>query len=446
MGGVADALPWCVVATPETPITTPTSHGTAPVRRFRRFRIEVIDGPAIGQTWSAEAETCTIGSHHSNGLVLADPTVSRFHCEVTASGGRFRVRDLGSRNGTSAGDVTIADGLVGPGAALSLGHSRLRIAADEREGAVPASAAARFGGLVGSSTVMRELFARLERAAGSDATVLIQGETGTGKEGAAAALHAASARAAEPFVAIDCGAIPATLFEAELFGSEAGAYTGATQRRTGAFEEASGGTLFLDEVGELAPELQAKLLRAIETRRIRRLGARAELECDVRIIAATNRDLRERVNSGAFRADLYYRLAVLHVALPPLREHLADLPELVAHLLERLAAPPGVASALVSPEHVALLARCEWAGNVRELRNYLEQAIVFGVTAPAPAGDDDAASYEAARKLALDRFERDYVAQLLRQANGNVGDAARLAGVNRAYLYRLIRRHRPPGN
>ena len=442
MGGAARALQAVEVITPETRITAPAKPSQT-LRTFRRFRIDVIDGAATGHTWTADDETCTIGSHQANGLVLADPTVSRFHCEVTAVDGRFRVRDLGSRNGTMAGDVTIVDGLVGPGATLSLGHSRVRIAADEREGTVQASATAMFGGLVGSSRIMRELFARLERAAASEATVLIEGETGTGKEGAAAALHAASTRASGPFVAIDCGAIPATLFEAELFGSEAGAYTGATQRRTGAFEEASGGTLFLDEIGELAQEVQAKLLRAIETRRIRRLGARIEIECDVRIIAATNRDLRERVNSGAFRADLYYRLAVLRIALPALRERLSDLPELVAHLLERLAAPADVIAALLQPDQLSALARCHWPGNVRELRNHLEQAIVFGVSAP-PATSGEM-SYDASRKLALERFERDYVEQLLRQADGNVADAARLAGVNRAYLYRLIRRHRAPG-
>jgi two-component system, NtrC family, response regulator GlrR len=358
------------VAKPDEPQHTAPATPKGPERRFRCFVLEVIGGPSDRTKWSETGERCTIGSHPSNDLIVQDPTVSRFHCEITAAGGRFRVRDLGSRNGTAAGDVTIADGFVGPGAVLAIGNSRVRITAEDRDAAVPAlPPGAAFGGLVGSSVAMREAFARLERAAASDATVLLQGETGTGKEGAAAALHASGARAQGPFVAIDCGAIPPTLFEAELFGSEPGAYTGSTGRRIGAFEEASGGTLFLDEVGELASEVQAKLLRALETRQIRRLG---------------------------------------------------------------------------SPEHVASLARSEWPGNVRELRNHLEECLVFGV-APDRAAAELAAediAYEPARKRALEKFESEYVEQLLRRAGGNVAEAAKLAGVNRAYLYRLIQRHR----
>ena len=200
-----------------------------------------------------------------------------------------------------------------------------------------------FGALIGESAAMREVFSQLEKIAASDATVLIEGETGTGKEGAAEAIHDAGARAARPFVVLDCSAIPANLLESELFGHEAGAFTGAVERRIGAFEQASTGTLFLDEIGESpGRQLQPKLLRALESREIRRVGGHDPVRCDLRIIAATNRDLRAEVNRGTFRADLYYRLAVVRIALPPLRERVGDIPVLAAHLLARIGASPAI--------------------------------------------------------------------------------------------------------
>jgi DNA-binding NtrC family response regulator len=297
---------------------------------------------------------------------------------------------------------------------------------------------------------MREVFRRLELAAVSDATVLLEGETGTGKEGAAVGIHETSARADGPLVVVDCGAIPANLIESELFGHEPGAFTGAGGRRIGAFEEASGGTLFLDEIGELAPALQPTLLRALESRTIKRVGASKPIACDVRVVAATNRDLRAEVNDGQFRADLYYRLAVVRVNLPPLRERTGDLPLLVDHLLERLGVGPDDRASLSSDEFLAGLERANWLGNVRELRNHLEQCLVLQTTElPEPAPDSPEAGsvdlsrpYDEVRRLAIAGFERAYVAALLDAHGGDVSAAARAAGINRAYLYRLIKRHR----
>ncbi len=433
---------------PEPPVVTRPTEGVAR-RAIRRFRVTVTSGPGSGGTWSAAAERCAIGSHPSNDLMIDDPTVSRFHCELVIAGAVVRVRDLGSRNGTLVAGIGITEATVPGGTTLVLGHSQVRIDVDTAHTEISASEHTSFGSLVGGSPRMREVFSQLEKVAASDATVLIEGETGTGKEGVAESIHEESNRARAPFVVVDCGAIPANLLESELFGHEAGAFTGATDRRIGAFEQASGGTLFLDEIGELPIELQPKLLRALEAREIRRVGGRNTIECDLRIVAATNRDLRAEVNRGTFRADLYYRLAVVKIELPALRERPGDIPLLVDHLLRKIKAPIALHAMLTAPDFVAELATAQWTGNVRELRNHLEQCVVFeerrspgGLATPHPASQVDASlPYEVARRQAIDNFERAYVTGLLDRTKDNVAAAARAAGVNRAYLHRLLRRH-----
>jgi pSer/pThr/pTyr-binding forkhead associated (FHA) protein len=293
-------------------VTRPTSAANR--RAVRRFSVTVTTGPSSGKAWAELAERCAIGSHPSNDLIVDDPTVSRFHCELSIADGRVRVRDLGSRNAVVTGSATLVDGSIAGGTTLVLGNTKLRVDIDDGSTDVELSERDSFGPLVGKSAVMRELFAQLDKVAPTEATVLIEGETGTGKEGVAEAIHDASPRARAPFVVVDCGAIPAALLESELFGHEAGAFTGAGERRIGAFEEASGGTLFLDEIGELPQDLQPKLLRALESREIRRVGGRGTIRCDLRILAATNRDLRNEVNRQRFRPDLYYRLAVARSA------------------------------------------------------------------------------------------------------------------------------------
>jgi DNA-binding NtrC family response regulator len=297
---------------------------------------------------------------------------------------------------------------------------------------------------------MREVFSQLEKIAATDATVLIEGETGTGKEGAAEALHDAGARSAKPFVVVDCGSIPSNLLESELFGHEAGAFTGATERRIGAFEQASGGTLFLDEIGELSADLQPKLLRALESHEIRRIGSPQSIRCDLRIIAATNRDLRAEVNRGSFRADLYYRLAVVRVLLPALRERPGDVRGLVEHFLARMHASAETIAVLTAPEFLNALAAAPWRAMSASSATTSSSAMVFGEcrlpnapAVPHPASTiDPALSYELARRQALDAFEIAYLTSLLARAGGNVAAAARDAGLNRAYLYRLLQRHR----
>jgi two-component system, NtrC family, response regulator GlrR len=414
-------------------------------------RLVVIDGPDRDAAWTITAERCSIGGHASNPVRLADPTVSRFHCELVVDDRGVRVRDLDSRNGTILDGTRVVEAHVRDGSVLILGATWLRL-----ELGCPAAACAgpaSFGSLVGTAPGMRAAFAALAQSAPTDATVLLLGETGTGKEEAAAALHAASRRANGPFVVVDCGALPRELLLSELFGHEKGAFTGATERRHGAFAAAAGGTVFLDEIGELPLDLQPQLLRVLERREIRMLGSARHAPIDVRVVAATNRDLRAEVNAERFRADLYYRLAVVTVRLPPLRERPADLPPLVRELLVRLGAGAATIERLLDDELLAAVRRGAWTGNVRELRNYLERCLVFGRALPVSARDGDlpvanpldptdpAQPYAMARRAALDRFERGYVHALLARHGGRVQDAATAAGLGRVQLWRLARKH-----
>jgi two-component system, NtrC family, response regulator GlrR len=421
-----------------------------------RFQLQVMEGPSTGHVWESTADRCSIGSHPSNDLVIDDPTVSRFHCEIRSEVRGPRVRDLESKNGTIVDGVDVLEGYLRPGSILRLGHTSVRFDPSTQQNRMPLSSLTQFGSLVGTSLPMRTAFSLLERAAPSDATVLLEGETGTGKEGAAEAIHQASSRRDRPFLVVDCGAIPANLLESELFGHEKGSFTGAHERRIGAFEEASGGTIFLDEVGEMPPDLQPKLLRVLERREVKRVGANKPIAIDVRVIAATNRDLRADVNAGRFRADLYFRLAVVKIPLPPLRDRPEDLPYLLSALLTRLGADPMAALNLRTNDFIESLKRAAWPGNVRELRNYIERCLVF--QEPLPLGDspstppalstsrppsaiDSRISYAEARRLALADFEKQYLTDLLARHQGRVSQAARDAGIDRVYLHRLLRRH-----
>jgi two-component system response regulator GlrR len=324
---------------------------------------------------------------------------------------------------------------------VQVGRTTLRFGAAPAPPRPALSPSSVFGGLVGESAAMRAAFAVLERAAASTATVLLEGETGTGKGEAALALHNAGPRKDRPFMVVDCGTIPEHLFESELFGNERGAFTGADAQRAGAFETAGGGTVFLDEVGELPLGVQPKLLRALEERQIRRLGSPQMRPIDVRVIAATNRDLRAAVNDGSFRADLYYRLAVVRVRLAPLRERPEDLTPLAVRLLAGLGATEEQRATLSSPAFMATLRRNPWRGNVRELRNYLESCLVLEQSAIADepwAPSGPLAPFQAARGRALAHFERQYLEALMAQHEGKVAAAAETAGLSRVYLYRLL--------
>jgi DNA-binding NtrC family response regulator len=415
---------------------------------FRGFLLTVIDGPRAAVTWSAEGDRCSIGAHDSNDLVVQEDTVSRFHCEVVMSAEGARVRDLGSLNGTVVDGVKVVEGFLRERSVIRLGATAIRFQYRGDVQHVARSHATSFGGMMGGSPAMRATFALLERAAGSTATVLLEGETGTGKGRAAEAIHRESARRAKPFETLDCAAIPPTLLESELFGHDKGAFTGAASARAGVVEHADGGTLFLDEIGEMPLDLQPKLLRVLENRELRRVGSNQRRSVDVRVVAATNRDLRAEVNAGRFRADLYYRLAVLRITIPPLRERPEDLPSLVDTILASLGASASEAAPLRTPELHARLARAAWPGNVRELRNWVERSLVFHdarnleeAGEPPPESSGPELPFIAAREQALRAWEKTYLEALLRDHGAKMSRAAEAAGIDRVYLYRLLKRH-----
>jgi two-component system response regulator GlrR len=301
-------------------------------------------------------------------------------------------------------------------------------------------------GLITRSSTMEDLLSQARRVAASDASVCIFGASGTGKELLARAIHKASPRAEAPFVAVNCGAIPEGLLESELFGHKKGSFTGAVSDRRGLFQAAQGGTLFLDEIGDMPLPLQVKLLRALEERKIRPVGSHESFDVDVRVIAATHRKLEERIASGEFREDLYYRLNVVKLYIPALAERREDIPLLASHFLTRLAERYRRGRLALSPEATQLLVSAPWPGNVRQLLNVIEQAVALATTEVIPeslvrqaldAGDTTLTPLDEARKA----FERDYLVRILKITGGNVTTAARLAGRNRTEFYRLLERH-----
>jgi len=396
-----------------------------------------------------------LGSYPSNDLVLSDPLVSRFHCRLARGNSGWTMSDNGSLNGTRLDGVRVRDAdLPLPDCHIELGDSvvRVRELGPGAVASVPQSSS--FGELYGESLLMRRLFGVLEKVSGSDATVLLEGESGTGKELVATELERRGPRAERPFLIVDCGAISPNLIESELFGHAKGAFTGADRRRIGAFEAADGGTIFLDEIGEMPLDMQPKLLRAIEAREIRRAGENEPRKIDVRVIAATNRRLESEVNRGGFREDLYFRLSVVTVRIPPLRKRLGDLPLLVRVLLRSMNAED--ATHLFTPEVIADMQRHDWPGNVRELRNYVERTVVLEQAAPAserrplstsppaksaPAPVDLSVPFKVAKEKVISEFEQRYLAALIEDAGGNISKAARQARMDRMYLYRLLQRY-----
>jgi DNA-binding NtrC family response regulator len=395
-----------------------------------RFAVTAERGPDQGARAVSSGEELTVGTAQGNDLVVTDPAVSRHHLSLRVHERGLEVRDLGSTNGTFAGETEIAHGYLPDGARLTVGRTVLAVSFLGDEIAQPLADCERFEGLVGASPVMRRLFAQLERFAMSDSTVLITGESGTGKEVAAEALHARSARRDHPFVVVDCGALPRHLMESELFGHVRGAFTGADRNRTGAFAAAGGGTLFLDEIGEMARDLQSVLLRALESRRFRPVGSDHDVEVDVRILAATNRDLRTAVNERRFRSDLYFRLDVLRVELPPLRARGDDVDLLAEHFWRHFR--PGTSL----PDEVRRdLRAARWAGNVRELRNAVERAALLGAWEPTTS--QQLGPFAETKEEVVHSFEREYIERLLLHTRGNLTRAARIAKMSRSHL-RLV--------
>ncbi len=420
---------------------------TAELSKLRRCEVVVKKGAQKGLRAKLDDGALVIGSGPEADLRLEDSTVSGRHCELVARGEQVVVRDLGSRNGVLLDGVRVIEAVVEKGSELKLGTSLLVVEPGEAE--VLVSRTSSFGPLFGQSPAMRAVFAQLQSLADSNAPVLVEGETGTGKDVTAEALHQASSRADAPFVVFDCGAVAASLVEAELFGHEKGAFTGAEGAREGLAAAADGGTLVLDEIGELPLELQPKLLRLVEKGEVRRVGSTKSERFEVRIIACTNRSLKAEVAAGRFREDLYFRLSALRVRLPSLRERPDDLPGLVDHLFASTGAR--LRFEQLGENDRALLLAHRWPGNVRELRNTVERLRTFPTSALGTLLEtDDAAAnvptgglqpLSVARQEATDAFEVGYVRRVLAQAGGSVTEGAKLAGVSRQFLQRLIKKH-----
>jgi len=433
------------------PSSETVASKAAPAKRVAGARLRAVSGPGKDRGLSLTRATATVGRHATCDLALPDPRVSGVHLQVSVEGASIRVRDQQSTNGTWLGGARVRDLDVPIGTELLVGDTVLLVEADPSAQAQEEPRDEGFGALVGTSRAMRELFALLTRVASKDLTILLLGETGTGKEEVARAVHAASPRAAGPFTVVDCTALPESLADALLFGFERGSFTGASERRAGFFEAAQGGTLLLDEVGELAPALQAKFLRVLERREAVRVGSQTPLPLDVRVIAATNRDLRLEIERGRFREDLYFRLAGVRVTLPPLRERPEDIPLLCRTILARSGS-----EAMIEHEALGYLAEQTWPGNVRELANALHRGAAltddgiirrgdvsgegFGARADAAPPSQIVGTFAEAKEHTIARFERDYLAVLMRRCRGNLSRAAREADVARHHLRDLLKK------
>jgi DNA-binding NtrC family response regulator len=418
-------------------------------------RISAVSGPGSGRSLAMAQSIASAGRHATNDLVLNDPRVSGVHLELHRVGDRIHVRDSGSTNGTWFGPHRITEIELAEGAELIVGDTLLRVDIDGGASPAALSPDESFGELVGKSVVMRELFATLARVAPKNLSVLIHGETGTGKEEVARAIHARSPRSGRPFVVIDATSLPETLAESLLFGHEKGAFTGASERRIGYFEAASGGTAFIDEIGELPQGLQSKFLRVLERQEVTRVGGHEPVRVDVRVIAATHRDLRNEIEGGRFREDLFYRLAQIRMHLPPLRDRLEDIPILCRTLLPSIT---GERTVTIEPGALEHLQSQPWPGNIRELRNVLTRAAALAsedvIKRSDIAGEglgfrgtrvernalDLSGTFTEAKTRAIERFEAAYLAALMKRCAGNVSAASREGDVARHHLRDLLKK------
>jgi DNA-binding NtrC family response regulator len=462
-----------------------------PTLHLRRCILQTDDE---SQEWVFDKEEIRIGSMEDNDVVLADDTVSRYHCKIIQDDTGYVLVDNHSTNGTFINKVRVREGFLKPGCSLAVGQSLLKFNAREEEVQIVPSRATRCGNLIGGNAKMREIYSIIEKIAPTATTVVIDGETGTGKEVVAQSIHSLSPRSKNELVVFDCGAVPPNLIESELFGHEKGSFTGAMMTRTGLFEQADGGTLFLDELGELPLDLQPKLLRALEQREVRRVGATKAQKVDVRIIAATNRNLEDEVRAGRFRQDLFYRLSVVRLHLPSLKDRADDIPVLVQHFIETgnyNRGPDGKPRVRgVAREALTALQNYPWPGNVRELVNVIERAVSFcthgqielsdlpdyvRTAKPAPQKEHQGArplprqptggnptvgsalsptppatpdellaegvTFKDAKERWVATFERDYILQMLRRNTGNISHAARSADIDRKYFRKLMKKY-----
>lgn len=405
--------------------------------------LQLVNGTSV----TVGVQPVFVGRSPDCALVLTDPEASALHCEFQATDLGVRIRDLGSRNGVYVGGVRITDAVVTSRCVIEIADTKIAFIPSARE-SLPVAEQESLGPLVGRSTSMRRLFRVVGEVGPTDLSVLIHGETGTGKELVAQAIHESSPRAKGPFVVVDCAAIPPTLAESMLFGHEKGAFTGAGEARPGAFHEAHGGTIFIDELGELPADLQPKLLRALAEKKIKRVGGTGYKAVDVRVVAAGRRDLAAMMNRDEFRSDLYFRIAQVNITLPPLRERREDIPLIVRRVCDRNGRPERADDVLRLVE--GSLSGYDWPGNVRELVN------VTSVASSLPAGSSvtedllrleraaptiETSVFAEAKRAALDTFERRFFTELAQTTGVNITEMARRSGLSRQYVRSYLRKH-----
>jgi DNA-binding NtrC family response regulator len=426
--------------------------------KVRKCRLAVSSGPDAGREIVSDKERLRVGAHSSNDLTLADDrAASRHHFEVQYTERGYLLIDLNSTNGTWLDGRRVERAYLSQGSQIRAGNTVIAFSPLNEEVTVEPDREGELCGMVGHSVKMRQIFGLIRKIAPMDVSVIIQGETGTGKELVARAIHELSARKRGPMVVLDCGAIPPNLIESELFGHEKGSFTGAISARPGAFERAAGGTIFLDELGELRTDLQPKLLRVLESREVRRVGGNEVIEVDVRVIAATNRDLVKEVQSGAFREDLYFRLSVINIQLPPLRQRREDIPYIARVALDDPEIVSRHGRKVVSPATMAALQAYAWPGNIRELMNVVSHLLTFsdgelidpshlppriqGQAQDAPLAFNEHLSFKDAKEQLLESFEREYLTQVLKRCDGNLSRAARESGLHRKSIERLVKKY-----
>lgn len=454
-------------------------NGRPQTLHLRKCKIVVLDDSGRAREHTFDQPVVTVGAMDDNDITIADDTISRYHCRIVQEESSYVIRDLGSTNGTFISGVRIREAFLEPGCEVRIGNSHVRFHSFDEEVQILPAPVEKCGDIIGRNVRMREIFGMIDKIAPTGATVVIEGETGTGKEVVAQSIHKLSTRKDKPFIVFDCGAVPESLIESELFGHEKGSFTGAIMTRQGLFEMAQGGTIFLDELGELSIDLQPKLLRVLEQREVRRVGSAKAIPVDVRIIAATNRVLEDEVRAGRFREDLFYRLSVVRILLPPLRERREDIPLLVRHFLDTHAynrdANGGKRMRGVSAAAMRALEDYHWPGNIRELVNVIERACSFadaetielndlpenvrGREARAgvpPLGSSAEAvepegrmapshlrdmAFKEAKEEWISSFERDYIVALLQRNDNNISHAAREAEIDRKYFRKLMKKY-----
>lgn len=432
---------------------------------LRKCVLSIVEGDEKGKKFTLSKNITTIGKKEDNDITLSDKTISRKHAEIEYLADSFILRDHDSTNGTYLNGSRVKEAYLSPGDRIKIGKTLMEFSAFDEKVRIEPADMKEFGKMVGSSTKMRQIFTILGRISPTLATVIIEGDTGTGKDLVAQAIHEHSPRKNKPFVVFDCSAVAPNLIESELFGHEKGSFTGAIRSRRGAFEEAAGGTIFLDEIGELTLDLQPKLLRALEQREIKRVGANSTSKIDVRVICATNRNLKKEVSEGRFREDLYYRLSVVKIRLPSLAERPEDIEPMIERFLTtskfNMLEGGKFKVTKVDDDALKMLKRYQWPGNVRELMNVVERAISFAegdtITKShldyvfseseqeeeyterlAPSTD---MPFKEAKQKIVEVFEKEYLIELLKKNDYNLSAAAREAKIDRKHIRNLLKKY-----